>query len=314
MNAPDTEDTDQQRGHGRQHGEQLRIVFPVERVGVRHIPGEVGVGLRVALPARGQYVGGREPRAAVGGRENVVMAVTVVARGDVGQAERHRFAVIGVAVMLQPVLVAFAAALVAGGFEMAALVRSISCAVWQSVQTGPRLSPLARSWPWTLCWKTSSTVDVALAAGLGDVGVVDRGLAVHAADVVDAVAIVAGRRDDQAHLQQGATVDAFHVLRRSLGVLHLVFAGQPGLAVTLRAGPRQVQLEHRRVRIVDRQDVVRAVTVGTFRRARRAHRLAHAMNAGSIFFGLRFVTTAALRRRQFIGVRQLFDASVAVGA
>ena len=44
--------------------------------------------------------------------------------------------------------------------------------------------------------------DVALAAGLGDVGLVDRRAAVDAAlDVVDAVAVVAGGGDDQAHLR-----------------------------------------------------------------------------------------------------------------
>ena len=104
--------------------------------------------------------------------------------------------------------------------------------------------------------------DVAFAAGLGDVGVVDGRIAVHGAfDVVHAVAIVAGRRDDQAHLQQRPAVDAVHVLRRGLGIFHLVFLRQVGVAVTFGAGLRQVQFEDRRRRVFDRQHVVRAVAV-----------------------------------------------------
>jgi hypothetical protein len=42
-------------------------------------------------------------------------------------------------------------------------------------------------------------------------------IAVHAAfDVVDAMAVVAGRRDDQAHFQKRGAVDAVHVLVRSV--------------------------------------------------------------------------------------------------
>ncbi len=59
---------------------------------------------------------------------------------------------------------------------------------------------------------------VAFAAGLGDVGVVDRRIAVHVAfDVMHAVAIVARRRHNQSHFQQGVSVDAVHVFGRRLG-------------------------------------------------------------------------------------------------
>jgi hypothetical protein len=52
--------------------------------------------------------------------------------------------------MRQPVLVAFAATLVADGLEIVPRRILDLVRVWQSVQTGPRWSPLASNWPWTL--------------------------------------------------------------------------------------------------------------------------------------------------------------------
>ena len=88
--------------------------------------------------------------------------------------------------------------------------------------------------------------NVAFAAGLGDIDMVDRRFAVHRPfDIVDAVAVIAGGSDDEAHLEQGTPVNAVHVLCRRLGILHLVFLRQPRIAVALGAGPRQVQFEDR---------------------------------------------------------------------
>ena len=86
--------------------------------------------------------------------------------------------------------------------------------------------------------------DVALAAGLGHVERVDGGVPVHGAlDVMHAMAVIAGRRDNQAHLDEGASVDAVQVLRRHLGVLHLVFLREGGVGVAGGTGTRQIQLE-----------------------------------------------------------------------
>ena len=72
--------------------------------------------------------------------------------------------------------------------------------------------------------------DMTFAARLGDVGVVDGRIAIHAAlDVVHAVAIVARRRDDEAHFQQRLAVDAFHVLRGRFGMLISYSLVNPGL-------------------------------------------------------------------------------------
>ena len=60
-------------------------------------------------------------------RQDVVVAVAIVAGGhfggDVGPAQHHGLAVVGVAIMRQPVLVAAAASLVAGGLEIVAVRR-----------------------------------------------------------------------------------------------------------------------------------------------------------------------------------------------
>src|SRR5688500_13657813 len=79
----------------------------------------------MALLTGGEDVGFRETGRGIGRRQYVVMTVTVVTGGDIGGdvgfAERHGFAVIGVAIMFEAVLVAFAAALVAHHFEVAVL-------------------------------------------------------------------------------------------------------------------------------------------------------------------------------------------------
>ena len=159
--------------------------------------------------------------AGVGGRQHVVVAVAVVAGGDfggdVGLAQRHGLAVVGFAVMLQPVLVALAAALVAGHLEVAVL-RGLDLVGGVAVGADrAALVAFGQQLAVDALVVGLLDADVAFAAGLGDVGMVDGRLAVHAAlDVVDAVAVVAGGGDDQAHLEQGAAVDAVHVLRRRL--------------------------------------------------------------------------------------------------
>src|ERR1035438_7309650 len=125
------------------------------------------------------------------------MAVAVVAGGDIGGdvrlAERHGFAVVGIAIMFQPVLVAFAAGLVAGHLKVAVLgsldfVRAVAIrADWSTlVALGEELAVN------TLVVDLFDA-DVGLAAGLGHVDVVDGRFAVHGPlDVVDAVAVIAG--------------------------------------------------------------------------------------------------------------------------
>ena len=106
---------DQQAGHAQEHGVQQRIIFAVERIGVRLVFRETGRGIRMTLLAGAEDVRFGQTRRGIGRRQHVVMAVAVVTGGDVGGhvrfAQRHGFAVISVAIMFEPVLVAFAAAL-----------------------------------------------------------------------------------------------------------------------------------------------------------------------------------------------------------
>ena len=112
-----------------------------------------------------------------------MMAVAVVASGDIGGdvrlAERHGFAVVGIAIMFQPVLVAFAADLVAGHLKVAVLrsldfVRAVAIRADRStlVALGEELAVDALQ----VCLFDAN---VAFAAGLGDIDMVDRRFAVH---------------------------------------------------------------------------------------------------------------------------------------
>ena len=232
-------------------------MFRVQRIGVRFVFGETDGGARMTLPAGSEDVGFRQVRCRIGRRQHVVMAVAIVAgghgRGRVRFTQRHGLAVVGVPVMGQPVLVAFAATLVADGLEVVPLrllnlVRGVTIRANRAALVAPGQQ---------LAMHTMKVgfldADVAFAAGFGDVGVVDGRVAVHPAlDVMHTVAVVAGRRDNQSHLQERAAVDAFHVLRRGLRKLHLVFLRQPRVAVAPGAGLREVQLENRRRRVLHR--------------------------------------------------------------
>ena len=174
----------QQRGHATGRSQcSSGIVLAVQRVGVGLVLGEAALAPRMALPARGQDVGLGEVGVRVGGRQHVVMAVAVVTGGHIGgdvrPAQGHRLAVIGVAIMRQAVLVALAAALVAGHLEVAVLgglhlVRGVAVGADRAalVALGHNLSVDALA-------VSLLDPDVALAARLGDVRRVDRRVPVH---------------------------------------------------------------------------------------------------------------------------------------
>lgn len=109
-------------------------------------------------------------------------------------------------------------------------------------------------------------------------------------------------------------MDAFRILRRRLGMLHLVFFGEARVVMTFGAGLRQIQFEYRRGRVFRGSDLVRAVAIPTIGRAGRAHLMAEAVDALRILFLLFLVATAAIRRRQFAGMDEVFDSFVAIHA
>ncbi len=129
-----------------------------------------------------------------------------------------------------------------------------------------------------------------LAAGLGDIGMADGGITIHVSfDVMHAVAVVAGGCHDQTHFDQCLPVDAVDIFLGRVGMLDFVFLGQAGIAVAFGAGEGQVHFEHRRRRIIDRKNVMRAVAIPAFGRAGRAEQVAHAVDAGGVSLGLFFM-------------------------
>jgi len=248
-----------------------------------------------------------------------VVTVAVVTsgdiRGDIGFAQRHGLAVISVAIMFEAILVTFAAALVAHHLEVPVLgrfdfVRAVAIRADRAAFVACR-----EQLPVHALLVDLFNADVTLAAGLGDVRVVDGGVAIHGTlDVVDTVAIIAGRRHNEAHFQQRAPVNAVVVMSGGLGILHLVFLGEPGVAVTLGAGLGQIEFEHGRFGLFHRTDIVAAVAIPAIRRPGRAQGVAHAVDAGGILLGRVFVTTRAVRRRQLALMHQILDAFVTINA
>ena len=57
------------------------------------------------------------------------------------------------------------------------------------------------------------------------------------------------------------------VLIGGLGIFDLVFLGEIGIGVTRRARVRQIEFEHRRIRLLDRDDFVPAVAAPAFCRS-----------------------------------------------
>src|ERR1035437_5010860 len=106
------------------------------------------------------------------------MAVAVVAGsnlgGNVGLAEGHGFPVIGIAIMLQPILVAFPAALVAGHLEMAVLGGLDFVGGVAIGADGSTLVALGKELAGDVLVVGLFNADLAFAAGLGNIGVVDR--------------------------------------------------------------------------------------------------------------------------------------------
>ena len=111
-----------------------------------------------------------------------------------------------------------------------------------------------------------------------------------------------------------APVDAVVVLRSSLRILHLVFLGKARIAVTLGTSLGEVELENRRVRVLHRRNVVRAVAVPATGRTAGAKFVTHAVNACGIILRLFLMATGAIWRGELAFVNQVFDAFVAINA
>ena len=319
VGAKETERADEQAGHGKEHNVEQRVIRLVQRIGVRLVIGELARGTRVTFLAGRQDVVRRKVRGGIGHRQDIMEAVAIVARGHLGRvigfAEHHGLAVIGLAIMFEAVRMALAAALVAEGFEIFARgIHDLMRAVAINADRSARIA-LGQQLAVDALVVSLLDADVALAAGLGHVRVVDGRVAVNVAlDLMRAVTVVAGRRHDEAHLQQRLAVDAVHVLIRGLGKLDLIFLGEVGVAVALGAGGGQIHFEHGGIRVLHRHDLVVAVAIPTLRRAGSAHLVAHAVNAAGVVLAFLLMAAGTIRRRRIFVVLHLLDAVMAINA
>src|ERR1043166_8615976 len=230
-----------------------------------------------------------------------MVAMAVIASGDIGGdvgfAQSHRFAMISVAVMLQPVLVTAPAALVTGHLEMAVLGPLDLMGRMAVGANRPAFIPFSQQLAMNALVIGLLDFDVALATSLSHVGSMNRGIPVHRAfDVVDTMAIIARRSHDEPHLQQRPPMNAVHVLGGGLRMLHLVFAGQTGIAMTGSTSLGQVQFKDRRIGVLDGQNVVVAVAIHATCGARGAESVADAVNAGGVLPSRLFMASAAIDR------------------
>lgn len=195
VQAEETERADEQAGHRQEHQVQQRIICLVERVGVRPVFREFLRRARMTFLAGRQDVVGRKVRGRIRRRQDVMKTVAVITRGDggrgIGPAQRQSLAVVGVPVALQPVLVAFATALVADGLEI--IARRIDNFVRAVAVGADRPARVALGQQLAVDAFVISLLDaqMTLAAGLRDVRMVDGRIAVHRAlDIVDAMAVI----------------------------------------------------------------------------------------------------------------------------
>src|SRR5580765_8067225 len=115
-------------------------------------------------------------------------------------------------------------------------------------------------------------------------------------------------------------MDAVHILRRGLRVLHLVLLRQALVAVAIGAGAGQVQFENWRIDVFRRLDVVRSMAIPTTGGAGSAQRMADPMDAGRVspgcllVFGLVFMAGNTGGRRQFAVMNEFLDSVMAIDA
>ena len=152
----------------------------------------------------------------IGRRQDVVITVAVVAGGDfggdVGTAQRHGLTVVGVPVILVVTGMTFAAPLVHDLFEIVDGRVDDLMGGMAIGADGHAQIPFGQQLPVNALVVGLLDAQMTFAAGLGDIGVVDGGIAIHVAlDVMHPVAIVAGRRHDQTHFDQCLPMDAVHI-------------------------------------------------------------------------------------------------------
>src|SRR6266700_4022055 len=133
------------------------------------------------------------------------MSMAVVAGGDIrgdGRfAKGHRLAMIGIAIMFQSVLMAFAAAGITGHFEVS-VARGFDFVSGMAVRAHrPAFVAFSQQLTMNALVVSLFDADMALAASFCHSLFVDRRIAIHPAlDLMHAMAVVTGWRDNHPHL------------------------------------------------------------------------------------------------------------------
>lgn len=109
-------------------------------------------------------------------------------------------------------------------------------------------------------------------------------------------------------------MDAIEVVAGGLRLAHAVFLGELRVVMAGAAGLGQIELEHRRISLLHRHHVVRAVAAFAGGGIRRTHLMAHAVDAFFELGGRVLMATHALRRWQLRGMLGFGEGVVTVDA
>lgn len=247
-----------------------------------------------------------------------MVSVAVVASRDVGSdigtSERHGFAVKGVMITLQTILVATAAPLVTLGFEV----------ILSGILDRVRAMTIGADRRAGISARQQSTMNalivrffhahMAFATRLANIRMIDGRSLVHAPfDVMNSVTIIAGGSHNKPHLEKGSSMSAVRKLGYGQWLWHAVVARELLITVAPGTGLREIEFEHRRIRMLHRQDVMGTMTVHACRRSGGSNRLADAVDARSVLGGCRLMTIATLRGGHFV-MDRVVNPAVAVRA
>ncbi|MBI5864689.1 MAG: mechanosensitive ion channel, partial [Planctomycetes bacterium] len=264
MHAEEGERAQHDRGHEDERPVERRVLGAVRVVRVGDVRGEAGRGLGMALAARFQLVLRRQPAGRVADRDDVVMSVAVIAGGYAGQTQRDRFAVKSLPVALEPVRVALPAALIARQFERGFARRDdLVGGMAGRANRAPGIARLQQL-PVNALAIGLLHAEMTLSAGLRHVVLVHARARIRGRpDLVNAMTVIARRRDDQPLLRQSAAVHAVDVLLGGVRLAHVSGRHDARVRVALGARCGKVQLVRPGLRVSRGEDVVLAVAIST---------------------------------------------------
>lgn len=170
-------------------------------------------------------------------RKYIMVTVAVVTgsdvRGLIRLPQSHGFAVISFAVMLEPILVTFPAALITQLFEMSR-GRFFDIMGTMAIRAD-RAQFITFDEELPMDTRVIGFLDAQMTftARLRNIRMIGMRILINAAfDIMDAMAIIAGRRHDEPHFNQRATMNTIEVMARGIRFPHAISLGQLGVIMT----------------------------------------------------------------------------------